>query len=121
MNCSCSTSLIAASAICKSLLCRCSQHVVFPQPLWPLVSDSVLVETFEEGYIVRDFVYSDSPYNRSIAHIGLQAFLQMMLQVCICPIDISLDNYSLTANVPVAVIGSTLSMSQCLVNTRARM
>lgn len=58
--------------------------MIFPKPLWPLVSEEVLVETFEAGEIVREFVYSSSPYNRLIARTGLQAFLQMMLQVC-CP------------------------------------
>lgn len=45
------------------------------------MSEEVLVETFEAGEIVRDYVYSQSPYNRLIARTGLHAFLQMMLQV----------------------------------------
>lgn len=55
--------------------------MTFPAPLWPLVAEDVLVETFEEGTIVRDFVHSSSPFNARIAQLGLQAFLQMMLQV----------------------------------------
>lgn len=63
-------------------LCRASTTVKFPAPVWPFVADEVLVETFEPGQIVREFVYQSSPFNRIIAKTGLQAFLQMMLQVC---------------------------------------
>lgn len=62
-------------------VCRGSRVVSFPRPLWPLVTQDVLVETWQPGHIVRDFVYSDSIYNRKIAQIGLQAYLQMMLVV----------------------------------------
>lgn len=55
--------------------------VSFPRPLWPLVSRDVLVETWQPGRIVRDYVYSESIYNRRIAQTGLQAYLQMMLVV----------------------------------------
>eukprot|EP00892_Ulva_mutabilis_P007708 jgi/Ulvmu1/5309/UM022_0103.1 len=58
---------------------RMSRVVSFPRPLWPLVSRDVLVETWAPGRIVRDFVYTETPYNRKIAQTGLQAYLQMML------------------------------------------
>jgi hypothetical protein len=61
--------------------CRLSRDISFPEPLRPLVAEEVLVETFEHGEIVRNFVYSSTPYNRLIAQTGLHAFLQMMLQV----------------------------------------
>lgn len=61
--------------------CRGSRVVTFPRPLWPLVTRDVLVETWQPGSIVRDFVYTDTIYNRKIAQTGLQAYLQMMLVV----------------------------------------
>lgn len=61
--------------------CRVSRVVSFPRPLWLLVSRDVLVETWAPGRIVRDFVYSDTVYNRKIARTGLRAYLQMMLVV----------------------------------------
>lgn len=62
--------------------CRLWRHVRFPQPLWPLVSESVLVESFEEGAMVSAYVKQATPYNARIADLGLRAYLQMILQVC---------------------------------------
>ena len=65
-----------------SVLCRNNRDVIFPRPLWPFVSSDVLVETSIPGSIVRHYVRSeDHPLNRSIAQIGLGAYLQMMLMV----------------------------------------
>jgi aarF domain-containing kinase len=59
--------------------CRSTWGVHFPRPLWPFISDAVLVESLEPGRIVRWFVYNKHRQNCAIAQIGLRAYLQMML------------------------------------------
>ncbi|EFA76010.1 putative protein serine/threonine kinase [Heterostelium album PN500] len=44
-----------------------------------VVSKSVLVETFEPGEPIMDYISTNSPFNPTLARIGLDAYLQMML------------------------------------------
>ena len=57
------------------------RQVSFPRPFEHLVQPAVLVETFEEGCSIAQFLMTDdSPYvRRSIADLGCKALLKMML------------------------------------------
>lgn len=62
------------------------RNVSFPQPLYPYVHPSVLVETFEKGESVSHFIdevvtCGNDFMRRDLAHIGTYAFLKMLL-VC---------------------------------------
>ncbi|GJN11384.1 hypothetical protein PR202_ga29571 [Eleusine coracana subsp. coracana] len=59
------------------------RHVSFPKPLYPLVHPSVLVETFENGDSVSNFMDAlkgNTRMARDLAHIGTYAFLKMLLE-----------------------------------------
>ncbi|KAF5834796.1 ABC1 family-domain-containing protein [Dunaliella salina] len=54
--------------------------VDFPVPLYPLVSNEVLVETFEEGDNISRYIESGhGPINQRLSVIGSGTMLQMML------------------------------------------
>ncbi|XP_042429224.1 uncharacterized aarF domain-containing protein kinase 2-like [Zingiber officinale] len=59
------------------------KDVSFPQPLYPLVHPSVLVETFEKGENVSRYIDDEydgnSRIKRDLAHIGTHALLKMLL------------------------------------------
>lgn len=57
------------------------RDVSFPKPIEHLVQPAVLVETFEEGSSIANFLKTDdSPYaRRTIADLGCKALLKMML------------------------------------------
>ena len=59
---------------------RLWRQVRFPRPLWPLVRETVLVETFEQGAVVSTYVKEITPYNTRIADVGLRTYLQMILK-----------------------------------------
>jgi aarF domain-containing kinase len=53
------------------------RHVTFPKPLHPLVTPSVLVETFEEGRLISYDVNQDAPakpteWRITLAETGLK-------------------------------------------------
>lgn len=54
-------------------------NVTFPQPLYPLVAPSVLVESFEEGQLISRYVRTPGRLNVSLARGGVTLFLKMML------------------------------------------
>ncbi|KAM0943922.1 putative ABC-type Cd(2+) transporter [Dioscorea sansibarensis] len=61
---------------------RKSKNVSFPRPLYPLVHPAVLVETFEKGESVSEYI--DDPrlnnhIKRDLARIGTDALLKMLL------------------------------------------
>ena len=60
---------------------RSSHNVHFPFPIYPLVSPEVLVETYEEGALVSEYVAKgdSGPFSKQLATMGCSAFLQMML------------------------------------------
>ncbi|KAF2073242.1 hypothetical protein CYY_005439 [Polysphondylium violaceum] len=56
-----------------------NKEVVFPCPIYPLVSKEVIVETFEPGQPIMEYIKSNNAYNPVLARIGLDAYMQMML------------------------------------------
>ena len=56
-----------------------SEDVVFPEPIRPFTTESVLVEQYEEGIPVQYFIDRPSAFSHDIANIGLTAFLKMVL------------------------------------------
>ena len=58
-----------------------SDTVRFPEPLYPYVHPSVLVETFEPGMCVTDYIdqCGDSSSREKLAEIGIRSLLKMML------------------------------------------
>ncbi|GAM28996.1 hypothetical protein SAMD00019534_121720 [Acytostelium subglobosum LB1] len=56
-----------------------NKEVIFPRPCYPLVSKTVLVETYEPGEPIMQYIKTNSPYNPTLARIGLDAYMQMML------------------------------------------
>ncbi|GAX75374.1 hypothetical protein CEUSTIGMA_g2818.t1 [Chlamydomonas eustigma] len=72
-------------------------HVTFPKPLYPLVTPSVLVETFEEGRLISHDVNQDAPAEPSkrriiLAETGLKLYLQMLLKDNFCHADLHPGN-----------------------------
>ncbi|KAK9866074.1 hypothetical protein WJX84_003580 [Apatococcus fuscideae] len=60
---------------------RGSSNVRFPFPLYPLVDQEVLVETFEHGKLISHYIDDQAGKHRKrLAKIGGQAVLQMMLK-----------------------------------------
>ncbi|KYR01542.1 putative protein serine/threonine kinase [Tieghemostelium lacteum] len=51
--------------------------IIFPKPI--LSSQEVLVETYEPGVPIMNYIKSNNNYNPSLARIGLNAYMQMML------------------------------------------
>ena len=60
---------------------RKESSVHFPVPLYPLVSPTVLVETFEPGQHISSYVARGpgSPHNTELAQIGARAMLHMLI------------------------------------------
>eukprot|EP00891_Asterochloris_glomerata_P006606 jgi/Astpho2/6606/fgenesh1_pm.00101_%23_7_t len=57
------------------------RNLSFPAPVYPLVTENVLTETFEEGRLISSYV--DKPTNKysiTLANIGLSGYLQMLLK-----------------------------------------
>jgi len=55
-----------------------SSSVTVPKPI--LVKESILVETFEPGVSIQDYLSRPHPKNKRIAQIGIDAYMQMMLK-----------------------------------------
>ena len=56
------------------------RRVSFPRPIEPLVTPSVLVESFEEGVSISTFLQGGDPQlRRSVADLGVKTLLKMML------------------------------------------
>ena len=57
-----------------------SRNVIFPRVLRPYVSKSVIVETFEEGVSLSDFMKLErTREHRVAANLGLKAFYKMLI------------------------------------------
>lgn len=71
-----------AEALCKfNVNFSKSKDVSFPRPLYPYVSNDVLVETFEDGIIFNEiFGKPDQPWNRRLAQMGLNTLFKMLLE-----------------------------------------
>ncbi|KAL2651822.1 hypothetical protein R1flu_019950 [Riccia fluitans] len=62
---------------------RRSRNVFFPVPIYPLVHPGVLVETYEEGQSIANFVDHTThltPAHTQLAYIGSSALLKMLLK-----------------------------------------
>ena len=60
--------------------CRLWRNLSFPKALWPLVTPTVLVETFEQGQLIHSFVDNpNNPHNVELANIGRDCYLKMLL------------------------------------------
>ncbi|GFR41310.1 hypothetical protein Agub_g1990 [Astrephomene gubernaculifera] len=55
-------------------------NVRFPVPLYPLVSQDVLVESYEDGDLIMRYVRSPHRHNAMLAQTGVTVFLAMMLR-----------------------------------------
>jgi aarF domain-containing kinase len=60
---------------------RGESRVSFPVPLYPLVSPAVLVETFQNGVHISEYVARGpgAPHNSQLAKVGAQTMLHMMV------------------------------------------
>lgn len=60
---------------------RGESRVSFPVPLYPLVSPAVLVETFQKGVHISEYVARGpgAPHNSQLAKVGAQTMLRMMV------------------------------------------
>lgn len=107
---------------------RRSPNVHFPFPIYPLVSPEVLVETYEEGALVSEYVAKGpvGPFSKQLATMGCSAFLQMMLvdnlihaglvqeddccqYTCYCAPPMLRTFYSCTTNVGHILLCTTIS------------
>lgn len=60
---------------------RMWSNITFPTPLFPLVSQDVLVESFEDGDLISTFVNQPTYKHRNaLAEAGLHCYLQMLLR-----------------------------------------
>jgi len=71
-----------AEALCRfNKNFRKNKDVSFPMPLYPYVSNDVLVETFEEGIMFSEiFGNGTHPWNRRLAQMGLNTLFKMLLE-----------------------------------------
>lgn len=60
---------------------RAEREVSFPVPLYPLVAPSVLVESFEEGGHISEYVArgAGAPHNSRLARLGARTMLHMLV------------------------------------------
>lgn len=56
------------------------ESIVIPTLVHDLVSESVIVETFEEGKSVAHFIKNPGPRNPEIVALGVDAYLKMLLK-----------------------------------------
>merc|ERR1712176_908316 len=62
---------------------RTHKDVSFPKPLYPYVSNDVLVETFEDGVAFNQIFEGgkeSGPWNRRLAQMGLNTLFKMLLE-----------------------------------------
>ncbi|QDZ20902.1 putative protein kinase [Chloropicon primus] len=60
-----------------------TRDVNFPLPLYPYVTNDVLVETFEDGIVFNEIFKEDimeKPWNRTLAQMGLNTLFKMLLE-----------------------------------------
>jgi aarF domain-containing kinase len=56
------------------------RNLSFPKPIFPLVSEDVLVETFEEGRLISNYVNNPGHrHSAALANLGLDCYLKMLL------------------------------------------
>jgi len=85
---------------------RHTEHVRFPVPIYPLVSTDVLVETYEEGDHITDYIKSQhNPYNHRLSVLGSGTMLQMMLVDNLIHSDLHPGNILVRLNPPAGLVG----------------
>eukprot|EP00050_Salpingoeca_kvevrii_P019664 m.88946 g.88946 ORF g.88946 m.88946 type:complete len:557 (+) comp8517_c0_seq2:37-1707(+) len=55
-------------------------EVVFPKPFDDFVTQSILIETFEHGIPIREFLASPSELKRTLARFGIDVFFKMIFR-----------------------------------------
>lgn len=76
--------------------------VRFPRPAAsPLVAEDVLVESFELGDTINNYIGADTPHNRRLAGIGLGSYLKMLLRDNFIHADLHPGNILVRLEAPV--------------------
>jgi len=76
--------------------------VRFPRPAAsPLVAEDVLVESFEQGDTINNYIGADTPHNRRLAGIGLGSYLKMLLRDNFIHADLHPGNILVRLEAPV--------------------
>lgn len=57
------------------------RHIRVPRPIWPFVTDEVLIETFESGQSISTFISSDSEDDNGIRKILAQMGVDVLLKM----------------------------------------
>lgn len=55
------------------------QDVVFPFPYMNYCSENVLVESFEKGELLTEYIKTPSKYDVQLSYIGMKGYIQMLL------------------------------------------
>ena len=67
--------------------------VTFPTPLWPFVSEHVLIETFHEGQHISKYIqHPDIALKKKLAKIGMDSLLKMLFTDNFVHIDLHPGN-----------------------------
>lgn len=76
--------------------------VSFPVPLYPLVQPAVLVETFERGTHISEYVArgAGAPHNSELARLGARTMLHMMIVDNLIHADLHPGNILVTLDYP---------------------
>mmetsp|Transcript_48047 Transcript_48047/g.153990 ORF Transcript_48047/g.153990 Transcript_48047/m.153990 type:complete len:650 (+) Transcript_48047:195-2144(+) len=56
------------------------KSVTFPMPVAPFVAERVLVESWEEGTQITEYLHGDHHFNPSVARLGCMTLLKMMMK-----------------------------------------
>lgn len=61
---------------------KCMESVKFPRPIWSLTRSNILVETYEEGKPMQNFVINKSAgsINVKLAELGINTILKMVFE-----------------------------------------
>ena len=89
---------------------RRMREVSFPVPLYPLVTPAVLVETFEPGRHIGEYVErgAGAPFNSALAIIGARTMLRMMLVDSLIHADLHPGNILVRLETPGGRLGRPL-------------
>lgn len=72
---------------------RHTKDVTFPTPLYPLVAPDVLVESFEPGRHITDYIaHPHHPYSHRLAELGSGCMLQVGQGMSICMLQVGLGS-----------------------------
>ena len=75
------------------------KNVSFPRPIWPLVTEEVLIETFHDGPSVADYLkHEDTELRKKIAVIGVNSLLKMLFTDNFVHVDLHPGNVLVNNN-----------------------